>query len=68
MKEIAKVKVVATAKGFFDANLREIGDVFEVPDGLIAKWFKPVDPKDAKKTKAKEQVWVDQLADAQDLA
>ena len=32
------MNVIATAKGYYDA-LREIGDVFEVPDGTTGTWF-----------------------------
>lgn len=34
------MRVVAIANGHFD-HYREIGDVFEVPDGSTATWFKP---------------------------
>lgn len=33
--------VVATKVGFF-RKLREPGEIFEVPDGVTASWFKPV--------------------------
>lgn len=49
------MKVVATAMGF-DGQLRQIGDEFEVPEGITGSWFKPVDgdtkkPAPAKPTK-----------------
>lgn len=35
-------KVVATQRGYFGGEIREMGDVFNVPDGAKASWFKPV--------------------------
>ena len=36
-------KVVATQRGFYGRQLREAGDIFDVPDGAKASWWKPVD-------------------------
>lgn len=47
------MKVTATKKGYF-VKLREPGDVFDVPEGLKATWFEPVDePKKGKQDKPK---------------
>jgi hypothetical protein len=35
------MRVVANAKGYF-GSLREVGDEFEVPDGIKGSWFAPV--------------------------
>jgi alkylated DNA nucleotide flippase Atl1 len=40
------MKVIATAVGFSD-KVRQVGETFEVPEGLKGSWFKPV-PKDPK--------------------
>lgn len=39
------MRVKATQRGYF-GKLREIGDVFDVPDNAKGSWFKPV-PKSA---------------------
>lgn len=36
------MKVLATARGHYKV-VREVGDEFEVPDGLSGSWFVPVD-------------------------
>ena len=36
------MKVIALKQGYF-GKLREPGDKFEVPDGIKASWFEPVD-------------------------
>lgn len=42
------MKVIATAIGYY-GKLREVGDEFEVEDGLEASWFEPVEPVNTKK-------------------
>mgnify|MGYP000866037745 CR=1 FL=1 len=42
------VKVIATARGYFGRILREPDDVFSVPDGAKASWFRPVVERDEK--------------------
>lgn len=37
------MRVVATDTGFFDGVRRKAGTVFEVPEGVSAKWFEPVE-------------------------
>ena len=37
------MKVRATKTGFYE-RLRQVGDVFDVPDSLSAGWFVPVAP------------------------
>ncbi|MBP8282321.1 MAG: hypothetical protein KAX46_00135 [Chromatiaceae bacterium] len=36
------MRVVATEFGFYIGR-RRVGDVFDVPEGTTAKWFRPVD-------------------------
>lgn len=38
-------KVVAITMGYYANNRVRPGEVFEVPDGLNARWFKPVTEK-----------------------
>ena len=37
------MKVTAIATGYYNNDLRRAGDVFDVPDGLQASWFVPVE-------------------------
>ncbi len=47
------MKVIATARGYFD-QIREPGDEFEVPDDTKeATWFEPVDKPATKKSTKK---------------
>lgn len=46
------MKVIATKQGFL-GSLREVGDIFDVPDSMTAKWFEPVETGEAK-VKAKK--------------
>lgn len=48
------MKVVATAKGFV-GKLREIGEEFDVPEGLKASWFVPVLQPEAPKPAGKDK-------------
>ena len=41
------MKVIATKQGFL-GSLREVGDIFDVPDFMTAKWFEPVETGEAK--------------------
>lgn len=45
------MKVKATKQGYL-GKIREAGDVFEVPDGLKASWFKPVEKAEAEAAKS----------------
>lgn len=36
------MKVKATSQGFFGGHLKNIGDEFEVPDGMKASWWESV--------------------------
>lgn len=42
------MKVIATKQGFYGGELRNEGDVFDVPDGAKSKWFEPVESGEAK--------------------
>lgn len=37
------MRVVATEVGFYDGARRKVGAIFEVPEGVTAKWFEPVE-------------------------
>ena len=41
-------EVIATKQGYY-GKLREPGETFEVPAGLKAGWFAPVDKAESKK-------------------
>lgn len=41
-------EVIATKQGYY-GKLREPGETFEVPAGLKASWFAPVDKAESKK-------------------
>lgn len=47
------MEVAAIAVGFY-GQLRQVGDVFDVPKGSKASWFKPTKP-DGKSDGAKDQ-------------
>ena len=46
-------RVVATATGFHGGEMRRPGDVFDVPEKLGAKWFKPFQSPAADKADTK---------------
>ncbi len=48
------MRVVATGKGYDGLNIREDGDIFEMPDGATGSWFEPLDEGDAPKPAAKK--------------
>ena len=37
------MKVIATAIGYDNLAVRQVGDEFDMPDGSTAPWFKPVE-------------------------
>lgn len=47
------MKVIATARGFDNITVREIGDEFDMPKDAKGSWFKPV--AEAKGKKPAEQ-------------
>lgn len=49
------MRVIASKMGFYDGHRRAKGEVFEVPNGVSAKWFTPVEIS-ASKPVAKEAV------------
>ncbi len=46
------MKVRAIARGFYNSDLKEPGEVFDAKDGAKASWFEPV-RKPRKKAKKK---------------
>jgi hypothetical protein len=42
------MRVIATAQGFDNIQLREVGEEFEMPEGATGSWFKPVKPAEVK--------------------
>lgn len=47
-------RVIATALGFHGGELRYQGDVFDVPENLTGKWFKPFQPQPDVKLKSRQ--------------
>lgn len=45
------VRAKAKAVGFYGGSLRQVGDVFEVPEGAKGSWFDLVEPPVEKKSK-----------------
>lgn len=63
-------KVVATQRGYFGGMIREGGDVFTVPDGAKASWWRPCGdaepvskPEPAKRKPKAEPVSAEPFAD-----
>lgn len=48
------MKVKAKATGFHGGFRRRAGDVFEVAEGLKAKWFEPASTEEKPKAKGKK--------------
>lgn len=46
------MKVQALTDGFYGGARQRAGSVFDVKDGVKAKWFEPVDAKEAVPAKA----------------
>lgn len=60
------MKVIATAVGYDNLAVRQVGDEFDMPDGSLAPWFKKAEddakgPK-SKKAKADEAAAEDPIA------
>ncbi len=49
--ERKKITVRATAVGFYGGSRRRKGDVFQVPEGVVGKWFVPTDANLAEKNR-----------------
>lgn len=49
------MKVEAIKKGFYDGNLYDVGDRFEVKNNEKASWYKPVNAADSQKDDGKKQ-------------
>lgn len=64
------MKVKAKSKGYYNAGLRYVGDIFEVEDGVTASWFEPVEAKsETQKAKSsKARGWVENLTDSKDVS
>lgn len=57
------MKVIATARGFDNVAVREIGDEFDVPEGSKGSWFKAVG-KPGKKSEQVEKTEADKTPEA----
>lgn len=40
------MRVRATARGYYGNQIREVGKVFDVPEGTKGSWFVPVESSD----------------------